>query len=241
MEQKVAEKKIIVLKPQLAEKEAEKIVDKKKTSLFGSILHRPSPGEVRVASLELFYEPYFVLSGKLGADFYRKAVHTINVDDVVKEVVIGDGIFRAKSEPRVWKKFKGGMKAGLGMHKSKVDLELEEHVVREDKGKIALNRHGDEVEFPYKITSETVENYPKRVLDEHKKNVRKLEIKLKDAISKLSCKLMKEEKSNVRVVSETLSVNEANEVYAPIYEVRCIGPDNKVAILRINAITKKTL
>lgn len=37
------------------------------------------------------------LEGKLAVDFYRKAVHTINVDDVVTEVVIGDGIFQAKS------------------------------------------------------------------------------------------------------------------------------------------------
>lgn len=241
MEQKVAEKKIVVLKPQLSEKVVEKIVDKKKSSLFGSVLRRPSPSEVRVASLELFYEPYLVLSGSLRTNFYRKAVHTINVDDKVTEVVIGDGIFRVKDESKVWKKFKSGMKAGAGMHKSNVDLELEEHVVREDEGKIAFNRLGDEVEFPYKITSKTVENYPKRVLGEHKKNVRKLEIKLEDATAKLSSKLMKEEKSNIRMVSETLSIDETNEVYVPFYEARCIGPDNKVGILRIDSVTKKVL
>lgn len=237
MEQKVAEKKIIVLKPQIEEQEAERIVDKKKTDLFGSRLRRPSPDEVRIASIELFYEPYLVLAGKTVADFYRKAVHTITVGGSVTEVLIGDGIFRVKSESRAWKKFKGKMRTGIGRRKGKVDLELEEHVVAEHEGEIAFNLHGDEVEFPYKITAETVENYPKRVLDAAKKNVRKLEIALEDAVPRFSSKLRKEEKGDIRIVSETLSVDVANEVYAPFYEARCVGPDNKVGFLRIDGIS----
>ena len=82
-------------------------MDKKKTKLFGSVLRKPNPDEIHV-TIELFYEAFLLLGGKIALDYYRKAVHTVTVDDVVKEIVIGDGIFQAKSESRVWKKFKRG-------------------------------------------------------------------------------------------------------------------------------------
>lgn len=241
MEEKIAEKKTVVLRFQVAKDEVKKIVDKKKVDLFGSRLRKPDPDEVHVDSLGLFYECYLILEGKLAVDFYRKAVHTINVDDVVTEVVIGDGIFQVKSESKVWKKFKSGMKAGIGMRKSPVDIELEEHVVIENEGNIALNLHGDDVEFPYEISAKTVENYPKKVLDANRKNVRKSEVKFEEAVARFSSKLMKEEKRDIRIVSETLFVDKADEVYVPVYEARCSGPDNKIAILRIDAITGKTI
>lgn len=133
------------------------------------------------------------------------------------------------------------MKAGIGMHKSPVDIELEEHVVIENEGSMALDLHGDDVKFPYEIGAKTIENYPKRVLDANKKNIRRSELKFEEAIAKLTSKLMKEEKRDIRIVSETLFVDRVDEVYVPVYEARCSGPDNKIAVCRIDAITGKTL
>ena len=240
MEQNISEKKTIVLKAQVTEEEARKIVEKKKTKLFGSVLRKPNPDEIHV-TIELFYEAFLLLGGKIALDYYRKAIHTVTVDDVVKEIVIGDGIFQAKTESRVWKKLKQGMKASVGMHKGKIDLEVEEHVVLENDGDISLNRQGDEIKFSYKINSEMIENYPTRILSEYEKKIRKLEINLEDAVQMLSSKLMTEEKGDIRMVSETLSVYKTNEIYVPIYEARCNAPPNKVSIFRIDAISRKIL
>ncbi|MFQ5941555.1 MAG: hypothetical protein ACE5KA_07660 [Nitrososphaerales archaeon] len=227
MEEKIAEKRIRVLEPELEEEELKEIVDKKKTDIFRSRLRKPKPEDVHVDSLELTYEPYLVLNGKFDCDYYRKGSHTLDVDNQVKEVVIGKYKFPTK-ENRLWAK-----------HKRKVEIELEEHVVIKNHAVIALDSHGDEVEFPYEITTETVAADPAKILDDNKQNVRKLEIKFDEAVARLRSKLVNLKESPIRVVSQIFSVDDAKEVYVPVYEARCLGPDSKVALLRIDAVTKK--
>jgi len=75
--------KTVVLRPILDLSEAEQIVENGKTSLFRSMLQKPKKMEVHVHSIKLSYEAFLILSGKYDANFYRKVVHTINVEPTV--------------------------------------------------------------------------------------------------------------------------------------------------------------
>ena len=229
------ETKTIVLKKTIDEDYARDFVDEKKTSLFRSRLRRPKREEVHIHSLKLYYESVLIVSGKYVADFYRKATHPVSVDYNVKELVLGDGVFPIRT--------KSGMAKALSGKKSKnkVDLRLEEHVFIKEEGEMAFDHHGREIRFPFKINSKTIENYPKRILQNNEPNVKRSELKHEAVINKLSKKLKKPLDPDVRNLHEELIIKEVNEVYLPIFEARLIGPKKKVAILRLDAIRKKIL
>ena len=179
------ETKTIVLKKTIDEDYARDFVDEKKTSLFRSRLRRPKREEVHIHSLKLYYESVLIVSGKYVADYYRKATHPVSVDYNVKELVLGDGVFPIRT--------KSGMTKALSGKKSKnkVDLRLEEHVFIKEEGELAFDHHGREIRFPFKINSKTIENYPKRILQNNEPNVKRSELKHEAVINKLSKKLKK--------------------------------------------------
>ena len=227
--------KIIVLRKNLEEEEAIEIVEQKKTNPFKSLLSRPKKEDVHIHSLKLNYECILMVSGKYIADYFRQATHSISVDSNIREVVLGDGTFPIRSKSGFKKAFVG--KRG----KNKIDLKLEEHVFVEEEDELTFDHHGREIKFPFKINSKTIENYPKRLLEKNKENIKKPEITNDAAISKLQSQLKKPLETDVRDLSEEFVLREITELYVPIFEARLIGPKKKVGIIRIDAVRKKIL
>ena len=227
--------KTIVLKKIMDENDAMDIVNQKKTTPFKSLLSRPKKEEVHVHSLKLYYECILTVSGKYVADYLRKAIHSISVDFNVSEISLGDGVFPIRSKSGIQKAFSG--KRG----KNKVDLKLEEHVFVEEEDELTFDNHGRDIKFPFKINSKIVENYPKRLLEQNKSNVKNLEMTYDAAISKLKLQLKKPMDEDVRDLNDEFILREIREVYVPIFEARLIGPKKKVGIIRIDAVRKKIL
>ena len=115
--------KTVVLRPILDRSEAEQIIENRKTSLFRSMLQKPKKMDVHVHSIKLSYEAFLILSGKYNADFYRKAVHTINVDPTVREIIVGSDVFPINQGKGVLGKLNTKIKKSTG-RKNQVDLEL---------------------------------------------------------------------------------------------------------------------
>ena len=217
------------------ENDAAVLVEQKKTDPFKSLLSRPKKEEVHVHSMKLYYECILLVSGKYIADYFRKATHTISVASNVHEIVLGDGVFPVRSKSTLEKAFVG--KRG----KNKVDMKLEEHVFVEEEDELIFDHHGREIKFPFKINSKTVENYPKRLLQNHDPNVKKPEITYDAAIEKLQSHLKKPMEADVRGLNDEFVLREITEVYVPIFEARLIGPKKKVGIIRIDSVRKKIL
>ncbi len=227
--------KTIVLRKSIEEEEALEIAEQKKTKPFKSLLSRPKKEQVHISSLKLYYECILMVSGKYIADYYRKATHSISVPSNVKEIVLGDGVFPIRSKS-------GFQKAFVGKRaKNKIDMKLEEHVFVEEEDKLTFDHHGREIKFPFKINSKTIENYPIRLLEKNQLNVKKPELTYDAALDKLQSKLKKQLETDVRNLSEEFVLREITELYAPIFEVRLIGPKKKVGIIRIDAVRKKIL
>lgn len=227
--------KIVVLRKKIDEAEAMEIVQEKKTKPFKSLLSHPKNEQVHVHSLKLFHECILRVSGKYVADYYRKATHTISVNYNIRDIVLGEGLFPIRSKSGFAKALSG--KRG----KNKVDLKLEEHVFVEEEDELTFDHHGHEIKFPFKINSKTVENYPKRILEQNQQNIKKPEITNDAAIEKLKSMLKKPVETDVRDVTEEFVLREITEIYIPIFEARLIGPKKKVGIIRIDAVQKKVL
>ena len=227
--------KTIVLRKNLDDTEAMDIVTQKKTTPFKSLLSRPKKEDVHVHSLKLYYECVLMVSGKYIADYFRKATHSISVDSNVSEVLLGGGLFPVRSKSSIKKAFVG--KRG----KNKVDFKLDEHVFVEEEDELAFDHHGNEIKFPFKINSKTVENYPKQLLEKNESNVKKPEMTYDAAIEKLKTQLKKPMETDVKNLNEEFALREVSEIYIPIYEARLIGPKKKVGIIRIDSVRKKVL
>ena len=227
--------KIIVLRKNFEEEDALEIVEQKKTIPFKSLLSRPKKENVHVHSLKLYYECILMVSGKYIADYFRKATHSISVSSNVREIVFGDGTFPIRSKSGFKKAFVG--KRG----KNKIDLKVEEHVFVEEENELAFDHHGNEIKFPFKVNSKTIENYPKRLLDKNKSNIKKPELTIDAALEKLQSQLKKPLETEVRDISEEFVLREITELYVPIFEARLIGPKKKVGLIRIDAVRKKIL
>lgn len=227
--------KIIVLRKNFEEEDALEIVEQKKTIPFKSLLSRPKKENVHVHSLKLYYECILMVSGKYIADYFRKATHSISVSSNVREIVFGDGTFPIRSKSGFKKAFVG--KRG----KNKIDLKVEEHVFVEEEDELAFDHHGNEIKFPFKVNSKTIENYPKRLLDKNKSNIKKPELTIDAALEKLQSQLKKPLEAEVRDISEEFVLREITELYVPIFEARLIGPKKKVGLIRIDAVRKKIL
>ncbi|QLH02666.1 hypothetical protein C5F47_03370 [Nitrosopumilus cobalaminigenes] len=227
--------KTIVLRKNINESEAMRIVEEKKTSPFKSLLSRPKKEDVHVHSLKLYYECILMVSGKYVADYFRKATHSISVDSNVSEVLLGDGLFPVRSKSSITKAFVG--KRG----KNKIDFKLDEHVFVEEEDELTFDHHGRDIKFPFKINSKTVENYPKQLLDKNESNVKKPEMTYDAAIDKLKTQLKKPMETDVKNLNEEFTLREISEIYIPIFEARLIGPKKKVGIIRIDSVRKKIL
>jgi len=227
--------KTLVLRKVIDDKEASKIVEDKKTSIFKSLLKKPKKEDVHVDSIKLFYECLLMVSGKYVADYYRKAVHTVSVDSNVKEIVFGGGTFSIRS--------KSGFKKALvgNRGKNKIDLPLEEHVFIEEEDELVFDQNGTVVKFPFKINSKTIENYPDQILTEHSATVKKTQITYDSAINSLKEVLQKPIGTDIRKLNDEFILDEITEVYIPIYEARLTSPKNKVGLLRLDAVRKKII
>ncbi|HJM25319.1 MAG TPA: hypothetical protein QF518_03445 [Nitrosopumilus sp.] len=227
--------KTVVLRKKIEEEDARDIIEQKKTIPFKSLLSRPKKEDVHLHSLKLYYECILMVSGKYVADYFRKATHSISVDSNIQEIILGDGVFPIRSKSGFKRAFTG--KRG----KNKIDLKLEEHVFVEEEDELTFDHHGRDIEFPFKINSKTIENYPKRLLEKNESNIKKPELTYDAALEKLQSHLKKPLEADVRDLSEEFVLRDITELYVPIFEARLIGPKKKVGIIRIDAVRKKIL
>lgn len=224
-----------MLRKNIEEQDAQSIIEQKKTTPFKSLLSRPKKEDIHLHSLKLYYECILMVSGKYVADYFRKATHSISVDSNIREIILGDGTFPIRSKS-------GFKKAFVGRRgKNKIDLKLEEHVFVEEEDELSFDHHGRNIEFPFKINSKTIENYPKRLLQQNESNIKKPELTYDAALEKLQSHLKKPLETDVRDIAEEFVLREITELYVPIFEARLIGPKKKVGIIRIDAVRKKIL
>ena len=229
-----AKVKVISLKSSLDSDTAEEMVDSRKVKFFQTLLHKPKKSEVHLHSLTLHYEAILILSGKYSVDFIRDAEHTLSVDKDVQEVIISDEVFSVKKKHGVLSKLEPSLK-------NKIKIQMQERVMLEHTSDLSFDHHGKEMNLSYNDTLKLLEKHAKKTINDDKDSIRRPEITIDAAKSKLISKLKKPADSGIKSSEETIEFRDILEVYVPIYEARLIGPKKRIKILRIDAIRKKFL
>ena len=239
MEKEISEKRIIVLKPQITKSEIEELVEKKKTSLFGTVFTRPKPENISITSIELFYEPFWIAGGSYVGNYFRKNVYDVKTESTVTEVKIGQGTFPIQRHSGGWSKLKRGVSGGG--KENQLAIPVEEHVEIDLEDEIVFNSQGNETKLKYKIEAKHQENFPEKVLKENESHVRSCLIKQDQVVDNLEKILKEDVEEDVKMVKEKISIDKLEEIFIPVYEARCTDSKNKVQILRIDAINKQII
>src|SRR4030066_1175610 len=142
----IAERRTIVyqtlIDPAVVRIEGEKI----KHKLFKRFLFKLStPEEIEFASIEKYYEPYIVISGRYFIDYFRKCAYSVRVAREAQEVIFFDHKFIPRQA------------SFSSVDESSIKLEGEERLSKETRALIILNRHGQDSklsEFPTSAPSE---------------------------------------------------------------------------------------
>ncbi|MDH3793773.1 MAG: hypothetical protein OER78_01705 [Nitrosopumilus sp.] len=240
MEQKIEPKKTTVFKAMVSEQQVQNVADKKKTSLYGTVFNRPKAEDVSISSIELFYEPYWIVKGNYYSEYFRRTVYEFVTSPEVKEVIIGSGKFPVRTEKGKWGKIRASMKAGDNANK--VEIPVEEHVELDIEDEIVFNSTGSEIKFDYKIDSRNVENFPEEILKNNEMYLRPSSLTEEQAVDGL-IKLLQEGNMDegIRKIKEKITIDRLEQIYVPVYEVRCVDSKNKVETLRIDGMNLKVL
>ncbi len=227
--------KQVVVRSNIDESKAEKIVEQKKTSMFRSVLSKPKKEDVHVHSLNLRYECITRVSGKYAADYYRMTTHTISVDHNVREIIFGEGVFPIRDKSKLSKTL-------AGKHsKNKVDLPLEEHVFVQKSDEIYFDHHGEQTDFAIKLKSENLENYPKKILEDDNIKIFKPERTHDELVDELIRVLKIQLEDDAHDINDELVLDGIMEIYVPVFEARLVGPKKKIKIMRIDAARIKII
>ncbi|NIR87262.1 hypothetical protein GWO13_06705 [Candidatus Bathyarchaeota archaeon] len=206
--EQIVERKLIVYKTLVDPTVVKVAGEKLKNKLFVRFWFlKPKPEEIQFVSVDKYYEPYVLVNGKYSIDYYRKSAYTVNVDEKVQEVIL----FDQKIKPKPVKKPSA---KGYKM----IKLEVEEHLLYEDKASLILDKTGREVPLK-QLPSAPSEEHPKKTLAELGEDAKKLEIASDADVDVLRSKIVKRPTDIKRIVQELFEVTERALIYTPIYRV----------------------
>lgn len=224
--EKIADRKTIVYETLIDPTVIRILGEKNKNKLFKKFLFRlNSPEEIEFVSIEKYYEPYIVVSGKYFIDYYRKCAYTIKVNREAKEVILFNKTFTPEQT------------SNLHLTESSIRLEGEERLVKEPKAFLTLNKNGQDSKVN-EIPSAPSEKNPQELV----KSSKMLEIAPNMDVEVIRKRIAQRPNDISRILNEMFEIDERSVIYTPRFKLKykCqrIG---KEAYLEFDGVTSKLI
>jgi len=203
--EKILEKKTIIYETRVDPTAIKVAGEKTKDQLFTRFgILKPKPNEVQFVSIEKYYEPYSMISGRYFIDYLRKCTYHISVDKEVLEVVLLNN------------KFKPEQSADSSQRShNEIKLEAEERLKNDVKASLVLDQSGKDVTLE-KLPSAPSERRPKKILEK----LGAQEIAGDADLSVIRSRIAQRPKDISRIVSELFEVDERAVIYTPRFRVK---------------------
>lgn len=204
--EEIAERRTIVYKTLVDASVVGIIAEKLKSEVFVKFgLLKPKPHEVRCVSIEKFYEPFLAVNARYVVDNYREHDILFDVDNDVKEVLVGEQVF--KPEPQ-----------NEESPVKNVTLPVSERITIEKKVYIIFDGSGNEID-PEKLPYAPSEEHPKKVLKEYKEKVQKLEMPPDAELELIRSRIVEETVDAEKTAWRSFEVSDRVLMYIPYYEI----------------------
>ncbi len=196
--------------------------EKLKTQLFSRYgLFKPKSDEIQFISLDKYYEPYIVISGRYFIDYYRKCTYVFKVDDAVKEVVLLDSKFspEASRNARI------------------IKLHGEERLINEAKAFLILNKNGQDAQVD-NLPSAPSEKKPEKVIAEFGIE----EVAENADVDFVKARIVKRPENISRIVEEVFEITERSVIYTPRFKLKFRNPKTgEEKDLVLDGVTQKRI
>jgi hypothetical protein len=199
--EKIVRRKTIVYKtlvdPELIKVACEKL-KKQLFTKFAFYWFQPKLEDIQFVSLEKYYEPYIIISGKYFIDYLRKRTYKVKVPEGVREVILRPN----KYVPETSKS------------NSIVKLHAEERLINEAKAFLILDKNGQDYtdeNMPFAPS----EKKPKKVITEFGIE----ELPENADVTFIRDRIAKRPKDISTIVEEIFEVTERSVIYCPRYKL----------------------
>ena len=199
--EQIVKRKTIVYKTLLDPELVEIACEKLKKQLFAKFAFywfQPKIEDIQFVSLERYYEPYIVISGKYFIDYLRKCTYILKVPEGVKEVILRPN----KYVPVTSKS------------NSIVKLHVEERLTNETKAFLILDKNGQDSTDGH-MPSAPSEKKPAKAI----KKFGIEEITENADVNFLKERIATRPKDLTSIVEENFEVTERTVIYCPRYKL----------------------
>ena len=229
--EKISERKIIVYKSRVDPTIVKLTAEKMKYKLFTNI--HPSKRkseEIRVVSVDKYYEPYVLIDANYHVNYYKKKVYTLGVDFETEQVKISDLFYTPET-----------IVDSSGESHKVIKLEATMWSSYQDKVYLVFDKEGNEIP-PNQVPAAPSEDHPERILKEFRKKMGMVKASPQKEVEMVKTRLVKRPLDTNEIEDELFQVSEHAVIYSPIYEItfRNVGT-GKEKLIKIDGVTAKIM
>jgi len=227
--ERITRRKVIVYKSRVDPTIVKLTAEKMKNKLFVKFgFSKPRPEEIRIVSVDKYYEPYILVDAKYSIDFYKKRVYTLDVGSETEEVKILGGTLKPET-----------VVSPTGESRKVIKLEAEECSSYEDRVYIVLDKTGREIP-PDQVPSAPSEDHPHKILKEFGKKTEKVRFSARKEIEMVKARIVKRPPDVSRIENELFEISEHAVIYNPIYEITFRNVrTGEEKVVKIDGVTAK--
>jgi hypothetical protein len=232
--EKISKKKVIVYKSRVDPTIVKLTAEKMKHKLFTkSGFSKRRPEEIRVVSVDKYYEPYILIDANYSIKYFKKRVYALDVDPETEEVKISGESYK----PEIDASFSGE----AGESRKVIRLEAEMWSCYQDKAYLVLDREGREIS-PDQVPAAPSEDYPEKILKEFSKKTGMVQGSPHKEIELIKARIVKRPSDIAKVEEEVFHISEHTVIYSPIYEITFLNVGtNEEKLIKIDGVTAKII
>lgn len=225
----IVKRKTIVLKPRFDENAINLLAEKLIKKLFARMgFLKPKPSELKLTSIEKYYERYLVIKGKYFFDHCKSLVYTLKVDKESQEIFILNERF--KPEP-------SGDRSSSDYKVVRLTVVSSYHY--EDEAQGVLDAEGQEID-PEKLQIILNHEWPRETLSKVllRRKFSEVNISAEEEINFIRSKIVSKPSDVGEVIKEIFEISERTVINSPMYKLTFERlKTGKKAIARMNGIT----
>lgn len=207
----IIQRKIIVFKPSVGIKAVRNIASKAKDQIFTRYpLIKSKSEETKIDTIDRYFEKYVVIDGKYNIEYSKKWCHSVNVDEAMQKLKIGNKNF----EPNASEK-------NLEITYNTLILKGTGHFYKESRRRMIFDHEWNEVgieQLPYL----SFEEDPQEILDHSDAQLTKKDLTDGKEVEILRSKIFKRPTDVQKIYNEAFKVTERAIIFKPMYKV-CVS------------------
>ena len=209
--EKISKRKVIVYKSRVDPTIVKLTAEKMKYKLFAKFgFSKRRSEEIRVVSVDKYYEPYILIDAKYSVQYFKKRVYTLDVDPETEEVKILGESYKPEIE--------ASRSGEAGEPRKAIRLEAQLWSSYQDKAYLVLDKEGKEIP-PDQVPAAPSEDHPEKILKEFSKKTGRVQVSPRKEIEMVKARIVKRPSDIAKIEDEMFQISEHAVIYSPIYEI----------------------